>query len=92
MYGANDLMGNEYKIKELIGKGPFSLVKRAQKRSTKEHFAVKIISKKKISANKLEVEYQLEQLEALDHPNIVRMQSVHDNEENYALVFELMSG
>ena len=85
-------MGDEYKMKNVIGKGPCTMVTRAENRTTRQNVAVKIIPKKKLSCTKLQVVDQLEQLEALDHPNIVRMQAINENEENYGLVFELMSG
>ena len=53
-------MGGDFKIKDVIGKGPCSMVKKAQRRTTKEGVAIKIIPKKKTSSDKLMVFSQLE--------------------------------
>ena len=38
-----------YKIETTLGKGSFATVKRAKKRDTGERFAVKVLSKRKMS-------------------------------------------
>jgi serine/threonine protein kinase len=38
-----------YKIESTLGKGSFATVKRCKHRETKERFAVKVLSKKKMS-------------------------------------------
>lgn len=53
--------------------------------------AIKIISKKKTAKDKVQLNNQIEILQALDHPNIVRMHELIDDEESYAMILELMS-
>ena len=70
-----------YKILETIGKGSFSSVKKAKKRATGELFAVKVLSKKKMSEeDKIHLKTEIEILKLLDHPNIVRLIEVYEEE------------
>ncbi|XP_049316501.1 calcium/calmodulin-dependent protein kinase type II alpha chain isoform X2 [Bactrocera dorsalis] len=84
---------DNYEIKEELGKGAFSVVKRCVQKSTQFEFAAKIINTKKLTARdfqKLEREARI--CRKLHHPNIVRL---HDSiqEENYHyLVFDLVTG
>ncbi|XP_043863062.1 calcium/calmodulin-dependent protein kinase type II alpha chain isoform X4 [Drosophila mojavensis] len=84
---------DNYDIKEELGKGAFSIVKRCVQKSTGFEFAAKIINTKKLTARdfqKLEREARI--CRKLHHPNIVRL---HDSiqEENYHyLVFDLVTG
>uniref|UniRef100_A0A0K2VG97 Protein kinase domain-containing protein n=1 Tax=Lepeophtheirus salmonis TaxID=72036 RepID=A0A0K2VG97_LEPSM len=81
---------DNYELKEELGKGAFSVVRRCVQKSTGLDFASKIINTKKLSARdfqKLEREARI--CRKLQHPNIVRL---HDSiqEENYHyLVFDL---
>ncbi|XP_040578159.1 calcium/calmodulin-dependent protein kinase type II alpha chain isoform X2 [Lepeophtheirus salmonis] len=84
---------DNYELKEELGKGAFSVVRRCVQKSTGLDFASKIINTKKLSARdfqKLEREARI--CRKLQHPNIVRL---HDSiqEENYHyLVFDLVTG
>ncbi|XP_054003433.1 calcium/calmodulin-dependent protein kinase type II alpha chain isoform X25 [Hylaeus anthracinus] len=84
---------DNYEVKEELGKGAFSVVRRCVQKSTGHEFAAKIINTKKLTARdfqKLEREARI--CRKLQHPNIVRL---HDNiqEENYHyLVFDLVTG
>ncbi|XP_015180382.1 PREDICTED: calcium/calmodulin-dependent protein kinase type II alpha chain isoform X8 [Polistes dominula] len=84
---------DNYDLKEELGKGAFSVVRRCVQKSSGQEFAAKIINTKKLSARdfqKLEREARI--CRKLQHPNIVRL---HDSiqEENYHyLVFDLVTG
>lgn len=84
---------DNYDLKEELGKGAFSVVRRCVQKCTGHEFAAKIINTKKLSARdfqKLEREARI--CRKLQHPNIVRL---HDSiqEENYHyLVFDLVTG
>ncbi|XP_012142043.2 calcium/calmodulin-dependent protein kinase II isoform X2 [Megachile rotundata] len=84
---------DNYDLKEELGKGAFSVVRRCVQKSTGQEFAAKIINTKKLTARdfqKLEREARI--CRKLQHPNIVRL---HDSiqEENYHyLVFDLVTG
>jgi len=61
-----------YKIEGTIGRGSFATVKKAKFRSTGQRFAVKVLSKKKMSdEDKVAMKNEIEILKSLDHPNIV---------------------
>ncbi|XP_046141037.1 calcium/calmodulin-dependent protein kinase type II alpha chain isoform X11 [Osmia bicornis bicornis] len=84
---------DNYDLKEELGKGAFSVVRRCVQKSTGHEFAAKIINTKKLTARdfqKLEREARI--CRKLQHQNIVRL---HDSiqEENYHyLVFDLVTG
>ncbi|XP_053393033.1 calcium/calmodulin-dependent protein kinase type II delta 1 chain-like isoform X3 [Mercenaria mercenaria] len=82
-----------YELKEELGKGAFSIVRRCVQKSTGLEFAAKIINTKKLSARdhqKLEREARICRL--LKHPNIVRLHdSIQDDGFHY-LVFDLVTG
>ncbi|XP_064215802.1 calcium/calmodulin-dependent protein kinase type II alpha chain isoform X14 [Tribolium castaneum] len=94
---------DNYDLKEELGKGAFSVVRRCVQKSTGLEFAAKIINTKKLSARdfqKLEREARI--CRKLQHPNIVCNPDVlkllvrlHDSiqEENFHyLVFDLVTG
>ena len=80
-----------YKIESTIGKGSFATVKKAKFRATGERFAVKVLSKKKMSdEDKIAMLTEIEILKQVDHPNIVKMVDVFEDERHWCLVMELM--
>ncbi|XP_077999444.1 calcium/calmodulin-dependent protein kinase type II subunit delta-like isoform X6 [Glandiceps talaboti] len=84
---------DEYDLKEELGKGAFSIVKRCVRKSTGQEFAAKIINTKKLSARdfqKLEREARICRL--LKHPNIVRLHDSIAEEGFHYLVFDLVTG
>ncbi|XP_058801256.1 calcium/calmodulin-dependent protein kinase type II alpha chain isoform X21 [Phymastichus coffea] len=91
--GACTRFSDNYDLKEELGKGAFSVVRRCVQKSTGFEFAAKIINTKKLTSRdfqKLEREARI--CRKLQHPNIVRL---HDSiqEENYHyLVFDLVTG
>jgi len=82
-----------YKIEATIGKGSFATVKKAKLRATGERFAVKVLSKKKMTPeDKVAMQTEIEILKQVDHPNIVRLIDVFEDERHWCLVMELMQG
>ncbi|XP_029636751.1 calcium/calmodulin-dependent protein kinase type II subunit delta isoform X25 [Octopus sinensis] len=82
-----------YELKEELGKGAFSIVRRCVQKSTGLEFAAKIINTKKLSARdhqKLEREARICRL--LKHPNIVRLHDSIQDEGFHYLVFDLVTG
>ncbi|ESO88970.1 hypothetical protein LOTGIDRAFT_106573 [Lottia gigantea] len=82
-----------YELKEELGKGAFSIVRRCVQKSTGLEFAAKIINTKKLSARdqqKLEREARICRL--LKHPNIVRLHDNIQDEGFHYLVFDLVTG
>ena len=82
-----------YKIEATLGKGSFATVKKAKNRATGERFAVKVVSKKKMTdEDKASLQTEIEILKSLDHPNIVNLIDVFEDERHWCLVMELMQG
>lgn len=84
---------DEYDLKEELGKGAFSIVKRCIQKSTQLEFAAKIINTKKLSQRdhqKLEREAKI--CRQLKHPNIVRLHESISEEGYHYLVFDLVTG
>eukprot|EP00096_Caligus_rogercresseyi_P004400 TRINITY_DN1863_c0_g1_i2.p1 TRINITY_DN1863_c0_g1~~TRINITY_DN1863_c0_g1_i2.p1 ORF type:complete len:543 (+),score=118.37 TRINITY_DN1863_c0_g1_i2:444-2072(+) len=84
---------DNYELKEELGKGAFSVVRRCVQKSTGLDFASKIINTKKLSARdfqKLEREARI--CRKLQHPNIVRLHDSIQEENFHYLVFDLVTG
>ena len=82
-----------YKIESTIGKGNFATVKKVKLRATGERFAVKILSKKNMSEEDLlSMEQEIEILKQIDHPNIVKLNDVFEDERHICLVMDWMQG
>jgi len=82
-----------YKIESTLGKGSFATVKKAKNRATGERFAVKVLSKKKMSdEDKIAMHTEIEILKSVDHPNIVRLIDIFEDDRHWCLVMELMQG
>ncbi|XP_067010998.1 calcium/calmodulin-dependent protein kinase type II alpha chain isoform X6 [Anabrus simplex] len=84
---------DNYDLKEELGKGAFSVVRRCVQKSTGLEFAAKIINTKKLSARdfqKLEREARI--CRKLQHPNIVRLHDSIQEEHFHYLVFDLVTG
>ncbi|CAF3896745.1 unnamed protein product [Rotaria sp. Silwood2] len=84
---------DEYDLKEELGKGAFSIVRRCIQKSSGQEFAAKIINTKKLSTRdhqKLEREARI--CRQLKHPNIVRLHDSIAEENFHYLVFDLVTG
>ncbi|CAG0886047.1 unnamed protein product, partial [Darwinula stevensoni] len=93
LFNASTKFSDNYELKEELGKGAFSVVKRCVQRATGLEFAAKIINTKKLSARdfqKLEREARI--CRKLQHPNIVRLHDSIQEENFHYLVFDLVTG
>ncbi|XP_042148190.1 calcium/calmodulin-dependent protein kinase type II delta chain isoform X13 [Ixodes scapularis] len=84
---------DNYELKEELGKGAFSIVRRCVQKSTGLEFAAKIINTKKLSSRdfqKLEREARI--CRKLNHPNIVRLHDSIQEEGYHYLIFDLVTG
>ncbi|XP_066147938.1 calcium/calmodulin-dependent protein kinase type II alpha chain isoform X3 [Euwallacea fornicatus] len=84
---------DNYDLKEELGKGAFSVVRRCVQKSSGLEFAAKIINTKKLSARdfqKLEREARI--CRKLQHANIVRLHDSIQEENFHYLVFDLVTG
>ena len=84
---------DQYKIEGTIGKGSFATVKKAKNRETGVRYAVKVLTKKKMSEEDLiGLQTEIEILKQVDHPNVVKLIEVYEDERHYCLVMEYMEG
>uniref|UniRef100_A0A915DEK2 Calcium/calmodulin-dependent protein kinase type II n=1 Tax=Ditylenchus dipsaci TaxID=166011 RepID=A0A915DEK2_9BILA len=84
---------DNYEVKEELGKGAFSVVRRCVQKATNMEFAAKIINTRKLSARdfqKLEREARI--CRKLQHTNIVRLHDNIQEEGFHYLVFDLVTG
>lgn len=82
---------------ETIGQGAFATVKKAVERCLGDLYAVKIINRRRAihagGKGAMEgVNRELEILQKLNHPNIVKLKTFYEDVENYYLVMELVPG
>lgn len=82
-----------YDIKEPLGKGKFGLVKAATHKKTGKNVAVKIMSKKEMSVADVELQRrEIEVLKMCQHPYIIRLLDIFENEDHIFIVMENLSG
>ncbi|KAF4704967.1 hypothetical protein FOZ62_007131 [Perkinsus olseni] len=74
-----------------LGKGGYASVYEVHERSTGARRACKIISKKRVEDLEL-LERELQVLISLDHPNVIRMLSWYESDNNLYVIMELCEG
>ncbi|XP_055612332.1 ribosomal protein S6 kinase 2 beta isoform X1 [Uranotaenia lowii] len=79
---------DEYAMMQELGRGTFSVCRLCENRTTKKHYAVKIIDK---SGHDCREEVEI-LLRYGNHPNIVSLFSVHEDPTYVYLVMELLKG
>ncbi|CDO95833.1 unnamed protein product [Kluyveromyces dobzhanskii CBS 2104] len=93
--GQTELKGihKYYSISDsIVGQGAFATVKKAVERSTGKTFAVKIIHKRKVMDKFDGVKRELEVLQKLNHPRIVKLKDFFEDADNYYMLMEFVSG
>ncbi|XP_027042895.1 calcium/calmodulin-dependent protein kinase type II delta chain-like isoform X1 [Pocillopora damicornis] len=82
-----------YELKEELGKGAFSIVRRCVHKETRLEYAAKIINTRKLSSRDLQkLEREARICRLLKHPNIVRLHASIAEEGYHYLVFDLVTG
>lgn len=86
------LVREKYRVDHAeLGHGHYGVVRKCQNRQTKEFFAIKTIRKAKVS--RLEIlKREIEILRKMDHPNIIRLVDVYEDDKYLHLVTELCTG
>eukprot|EP01117_Protostelium_nocturnum_P020914 TRINITY_DN972_c0_g1_i1.p1 TRINITY_DN972_c0_g1~~TRINITY_DN972_c0_g1_i1.p1 ORF type:complete len:302 (-),score=101.29 TRINITY_DN972_c0_g1_i1:101-1006(-) len=79
-----------YEMGEIIGRGSFSVVRKARNKSTKKFYAIKIIQKKMVRTEVLEREISI--MQKLDHPHVLSMNEVFEEERTISIVLDLITG
>jgi len=82
-----------YDISDKLGRGKFGLVRAAIHKKSSKKVAVKIIKKKDMSNDDLELlKREIEILKICQHPNIIRLLDIFENQEYIYIVMELLKG
>jgi calcium/calmodulin-dependent protein kinase I len=88
-----DPIDSVYEMGEEIGKGGFSVVYRATKKGNGEEFAIKVIQKKMVEGDDIKLlKREIQIMKKLDHPNILKLFAVYEDESQFYLVMELVRG
>ncbi|CAG9329545.1 unnamed protein product [Blepharisma stoltei] len=86
---------NDFSIIKELGNGAFGTVYLAESNDTAELYAVKSISKHDITANPANLANLINEIKfmrKLDHPNIVKLHYVYENQTNIYLVIDYVGG
>ena len=82
-----------YEVKEKLGSGKFGLVKLGIHKQTGKKVAIKIMSKKEMRNEDLElVRTEIEILKICQHPNIIALYDVFENVDYFYIIMEYCSG
>jgi len=83
----------KFELKEQLGRGAFSVVRRAIRRDTNEEVAIKIIDRVKAGdTEQKRLQTEIAILQKVKHPNIVSMRELIDSPRHLYLVMDLVKG
>jgi calcium-dependent protein kinase len=83
----------KYEMVEKLGEGNFGEVFCAKSKGSENERAVKILAKSLIDDEEiLAIENEIKILRSVDHPNILKLYEVFENEETYQIVTDMMRG
>mmetsp|Transcript_12131 Transcript_12131/g.10757 ORF Transcript_12131/g.10757 Transcript_12131/m.10757 type:complete len:86 (-) Transcript_12131:722-979(-) len=81
-YRKGENIADFYKIEDELGAGSFGIVKLATNKSTGEEVAIKIIDRSGLQEDdEVALRNEVQILSDLDHPNVVKMIEVFDEED-----------
>ncbi|XP_031563028.1 calcium/calmodulin-dependent protein kinase type II-like [Actinia tenebrosa] len=81
----------QFEVRDILGKGSFSEVKRCIDKRTKTDYAVKELPYRN-KKEKSKITNEVEILQKLDHHNIIRLHYMYAGQQSYYLVLEHASG
>lgn len=83
---------NDYEVEDkVLGEGTYGVVFRARDKVTKEEVAIKRIPREKIR-NYQRFLNEITALKTLDHPNVIKLFEIYEDEDDVYLVQELCTG
>ena len=86
----NNKMLSNYKIKKILGRGAFSIVKLAIDIKTGEKIAIKILEKNKIKTTRdfKRIEREIGMDKIMNHLNVAKIFEIKEDEEKYYIMME----
>jgi len=82
-----------FKLVEWIGKGSFGNIWRGQNKLNGDKVTIKVMKKIKMTKkDEMALQQEIEIMNTVDHPNIIRMIAALEETEHYFLVFEYCKG
>lgn len=82
-----------YEVKDAIGKGKFGTVKLGIHKKTGKKVAIKVMKKKQMTLQDIELQKrEIEILKICQHPNIIRLLDVFENQDYIYIVMEYLKG
>jgi len=89
----NKSVFDKYEVKQKVGKGKFGLVKLGLNKETKKPVAIKIMAKKNMDKSDMEfAKVEIDILKIGQHPNIIKLYDVFENENYIYIIMEYCSG
>ena len=89
----NNNFEDEYETKEKIGEGNFAVVKKCIEKKSGKEYAVKIISKQKLTRKDLDLIIQEKNyMKLIKHPNIVSLKGDYEDEKYIYFLMEYYKG
>jgi serine/threonine protein kinase len=93
IYHKDKKITDYYKIEDELGAGSFAIVRQGVNKMTGESVAIKIINRTEMEEDdEVALRTEVEILSQIDHPNVVKMHEVFDEEDFLYIVLELMTG
>mmetsp|Transcript_24174 Transcript_24174/g.42957 ORF Transcript_24174/g.42957 Transcript_24174/m.42957 type:complete len:525 (+) Transcript_24174:315-1889(+) len=87
-----DNVRHQYRFMQIIGQGQYGVVREAQRRRDKQRVAVKSIAKRELQRDLTFMRRELDILQSVDHPNIIRLYETYEDEKYLHIVVELCTG
>ena len=82
-----------YEVKEAVGKGKFGTVKLGIHKKTGKKVAIKVMKKKQMTLQDIELQKrEIEILKICQHPSIIRLLDVFENQDYIYIVMEYLKG
>lgn len=82
-----------YDIKEKIAEGQYGEIRKGYHKISKEKVAIKVMKKAKATSDQIQAQRnECEILKMCQHPNVIRMIDLFENEKSIFIVFEFMEG
>jgi calcium-dependent protein kinase len=84
---------DDFQVVAIIGEGSFGIVYKVANRTTNEIYAMKVINKKqrlRDDCSKLPKEVEI--LESLDHPNVLKIYDYYEDDEAFYMIMEYIDG